>query len=114
MKIEDDVFDTLVAQVSFERRHDAAPPRQYRGPDNIVRGGSPAGKELIVKNAMQVRRNLLHVEPSPAVAAGAVHFEQMTPACDGFRPAAFRVGTAGRPGQQEAEDAQADEPWFAG
>ena len=75
VEIEDDVFDALVAQVSFERRHDAASPRQYRGANNIVRGGSPAGKELAVENAMQVRRNLSRGEPSPAVAAVAVHFE---------------------------------------
>lgn len=75
VEIEDDVVDALVAQVSFERRHDAASPRQYRGANNIVRGGSPAGKELAVENAMQVRRNISRVEPSPAVAAVAVHFE---------------------------------------
>ena len=75
VEIEDHVFDALVAQVSFERRHDAASPRQYRGANNIVRGGSPAGKELAVENAMQVRRNLSRGEPSPAVAAVAVHFE---------------------------------------
>lgn len=113
VEIEDDVFDALVAQVSFERRHDAASPRQYRGANNIVRGGSPAGKELAIENAMQVRRNPSHVQPSSAMAAAAVHFKQMIPACDGLCPAAFRIGTAGRPRQQKAEDAQADEPWFA-
>jgi len=95
VEIEDDVFDALVAQVSFERRHDAASSRQYRGANNIVRGGSPAGKELAVENAMQVGRNSSHVDPSPVVAAVAVHFEQMIPACDGFCTVAFRIGTAG-------------------
>jgi len=95
VKVENDVLDVVVAQISLEGRHDVASPTQYGGANHVIRGGSAAGKEPALEDTMQVRGHFLQVEPSPAVAAATVYFEQVISACDGFRSAAFRIGTAG-------------------
>jgi len=96
VQVENEVLNVFIAQASLERRHDAASPGQYGGANHIIGGGSSAGKGRAIEDTMQVRRNLLEVEPPLTVAAAAVHFEQLMSACDSFRPAAFRIGTAGR------------------
>ena len=53
---------------------------------------------------MQIGRNLLKVKPSLTVTAAAVHFEQLMPACDSLRLAAFRIATARRPQLQKGKD----------
>jgi len=97
VQVENDVFYVFIAQASLEGRHDTASPGQYGRTNQIIGGGSSAGKGPAIEDTMQVRRNLLKVKPSPTVAAAAVHFEELLSACDGFRPAAFPIGTAGHP-----------------
>ena len=97
VQVENDVLDVFIAQATLERRHDAASPGLYGGANHIIGGGSSAGKGPAIEDTMQVRRNLLKVEPSVTVAAAAVHFEQLMSACNGLRSAVFRIGTLGRP-----------------
>ena len=108
MQVENDVFYVFIAQASLEGRHDTASPGQYGGTNHVIGGGSSAGKGPAIEDAMEVRRNLLQVKPSLSVAAAAVHFEELLPACDGLRAAAFRIGTAGRLQQQEDKDEEAN------
>jgi len=95
VQVENDVLNVFVAQASFERRHNAASPRQYGGANQVVRGRSSAGKEPAIENTVQVGRHFFQIKPFAAMAAAAVHFEKIIPARDGFRLAAFPVGTAG-------------------
>ena len=95
MEVENNILDIVVAQAALERRHNAASSGQYGRANQVIGGRPSAGKELAIENAVQIGRHFSQVEPSPAVAAAAVHFEQTISTCDGLRPAAFRMETTG-------------------
>ena len=113
MKVENDVLDVVVAQVALEGRHDATSPSQYGGANHVIRGGSATGKQPAIKDTMQVRGDFSQVEPCPAVAAAAVHFEEMISARDGFGSAALHVGTPRQRRQGKGTDEKADHPSLA-
>jgi hypothetical protein len=52
VKVENDVLNVFVAQVSLERRHDAAPPGQDGGANYVIRGEPSAGKEPAIEDTM--------------------------------------------------------------
>jgi hypothetical protein len=115
VKVENDVADLFIAQQSLEGRHNAAPPRQDGGANEIVGGRCSTGETLSLEHTAKIGGHFCQVEgPSPGVTAAAVHGEEHISPSDCFCAPALHVGGIHvRARQQQDNEEDKDEPSLA-